>query len=510
MTPMIAPDRAEISRRNGAKSKGPKTPEGKERSKFNALKHGMRARTIVLPDEDADVLQIRINTWTDDLQPQSDLERDLIVRAAALSWQLDRADSTIVARLASTIRHAAPAAALHQQAEAAALGRLLFRDPHGSYREFLCNTRPPSERICRQFGASALAADPDHPATLVYELEATPAGCQWLLDQWAELRTLLDQGQAWKWPERLKALRLLGKPTPIGSVDKTDPIAAAVLPAKYIREVMVLGRDDDEDEIDEDEIDENRAEGQLQLKEGLRDSEARAAMALPAIISRTVARLEVLAQGHRERAEADAAEATARLAFDGSAEGERLRRYQMSSNRALLRTIESIAKVRRTGQGPGPNTDELAAREFVGEGEPHDSARENAPNDESPGSAFTLTPALLESDTGIDTIASIAHNDSFGVELPTVKIATTDRQDPPNPIAGSPHEPTAPHDDRNLPNEPGSAAVARRNPQDGPNNPGRRSRDSRPPEGSRSRSLPGTVKHPAGSRVTRLTPRPLN
>ena len=347
----IAADRAEISRRNGAKSKGPKTPEGKDRSKFNALKHGMRARTIMLPGEDAEVLQIRINTWTDDLQPQSDLERDLIVRAAALSWQLDRADSTITARLASTIRHAAPAAALHQQAEAAALGRLLFRDPHGSYREFLCDARP-SERICRQFGSSALAADPDHPATLLYELEATPAGCQWLLDQWAELRTLLDQVQAWKWPERLKALRLLGKPTPIGSVDKTDPIVAAVLPAKYIREVMVKGCEED----DEDEIDEILAEDRPKFEAGL-----------PAIISRTVARLEDLARGHRERAEADAAEATARLAFDGSAEGERLRRYQMSFNRALLRTIESIAKVRRTGQGPGPTTDEPDGMEFAGE-----------------------------------------------------------------------------------------------------------------------------------------------
>ena len=116
ITTTTAPDRAEISRRNGAKSKGPKTPEGKERSKFNALKHGMSAKTLVLPGEDAEVLQIRINTWTDDLQPQSDLERDLIVRAAALSWQLDRADATITARLASTIRHAAPADALHQQA----------------------------------------------------------------------------------------------------------------------------------------------------------------------------------------------------------------------------------------------------------------------------------------------------------------------------------------------------------------------------------------------------------
>ena len=46
--------RAEASRRNGAKSCGPKSPEGKARSAQNALKHGFRAQKhIVLPSEDA-------------------------------------------------------------------------------------------------------------------------------------------------------------------------------------------------------------------------------------------------------------------------------------------------------------------------------------------------------------------------------------------------------------------------------------------------------------------------
>jgi hypothetical protein len=51
---VLSPLRAAASRRNGAKSCGPKAAEGKARSAQNALKHGFRAQKhVVLPDEDA-------------------------------------------------------------------------------------------------------------------------------------------------------------------------------------------------------------------------------------------------------------------------------------------------------------------------------------------------------------------------------------------------------------------------------------------------------------------------
>jgi hypothetical protein len=85
--------RAEASRRNGAKSRGPKTPEGKARSAQNALKHGFRAQKyVVLPDEDAAAFQALEAALMEELAPEGALQTALARRVVAATWRLERAE----------------------------------------------------------------------------------------------------------------------------------------------------------------------------------------------------------------------------------------------------------------------------------------------------------------------------------------------------------------------------------------------------------------------------------
>ena len=89
----LIPARAAASRKNGAKSRGPKTPEGKARSARNALKHGLCARqTVVLGDEDLAAFDALEAALMAELAPQGALQAVLARRIVAATWRLERAE----------------------------------------------------------------------------------------------------------------------------------------------------------------------------------------------------------------------------------------------------------------------------------------------------------------------------------------------------------------------------------------------------------------------------------
>jgi hypothetical protein len=81
----------EANRRNARKSTGPVTAEGKQRSRCNAVRHGLTAETVIGTLEDAEDYKAFEAAITADYDAQSAVERELILRLASLLWRLRRA-----------------------------------------------------------------------------------------------------------------------------------------------------------------------------------------------------------------------------------------------------------------------------------------------------------------------------------------------------------------------------------------------------------------------------------
>jgi hypothetical protein len=85
--------RAAASRANGAKSKGPRTAEGKARSSQNALRHGLCGKKHLLLPDDSRAQFVALETaLLDDLAPEGALQTLLAHRLIAAAWRLQRAD----------------------------------------------------------------------------------------------------------------------------------------------------------------------------------------------------------------------------------------------------------------------------------------------------------------------------------------------------------------------------------------------------------------------------------
>jgi hypothetical protein len=83
-------ERAKKNRDNAAKSTGPKTEAGKAKARHNAVSHGMRSLTPVLPNEKPKEWETHRDGIIESLAPAGRLEEELAERVALCLWRLRR------------------------------------------------------------------------------------------------------------------------------------------------------------------------------------------------------------------------------------------------------------------------------------------------------------------------------------------------------------------------------------------------------------------------------------
>ena len=87
---MASEKQIHANRENSKKSCGPRTGAGKERSKMNAVKAGLFARSILIPGEDRKEQAQLVRSWIAQLQPNGPIEYQIVDEIAAISWRLLR------------------------------------------------------------------------------------------------------------------------------------------------------------------------------------------------------------------------------------------------------------------------------------------------------------------------------------------------------------------------------------------------------------------------------------
>jgi hypothetical protein len=87
---MTSEKKAQANRQNALESTGPKTPEGKDAVRLNAMKHGLLCQEVLLPGEDEEALrELSEHLWTE-LKPVGEMENLLVDRIIASHWRLRR------------------------------------------------------------------------------------------------------------------------------------------------------------------------------------------------------------------------------------------------------------------------------------------------------------------------------------------------------------------------------------------------------------------------------------
>jgi hypothetical protein len=140
--------RAAANKANAQKSTGPRTEAGKQRSKLNALRHGLTGQTIVLPTEDHAAYQPHSQSLLDDCRPKGAIETQIVQSLIDTSWRINRATAVETNLLSLGITEMESRIhANHPDAEAALAMALAFREHNRAFANISVHSR----RLTRQF-----------------------------------------------------------------------------------------------------------------------------------------------------------------------------------------------------------------------------------------------------------------------------------------------------------------------------------------------------------------------
>jgi hypothetical protein len=87
---MSTQNQIDANRRNAQKSTGPRSVEGKANSRFNALKTGIHAQSLLLPSENAQDLDLLIAEYYEEYRPATPQDRCLVDGLIRDEWLLRR------------------------------------------------------------------------------------------------------------------------------------------------------------------------------------------------------------------------------------------------------------------------------------------------------------------------------------------------------------------------------------------------------------------------------------
>ena len=88
MTP--SPARLAANQSNAQLSTGPTAPEGKERTRLNAFRHGLTGQTVLIEAEEKEIYLNFTRQFFEALKPEGTLERQFAHSASDAQWRINR------------------------------------------------------------------------------------------------------------------------------------------------------------------------------------------------------------------------------------------------------------------------------------------------------------------------------------------------------------------------------------------------------------------------------------